>query len=326
MSTARGDERPVVPRGAMRRYLLALTAGGLLVLALIAATLGVLAARGSLPPPQFSNNLCLDEKLNFMHETPPVRPNLLVLGSSVAWRHFNSPAAVEAHAGLRPYNAGLCGASVAQTEAVVDWLESRLPTVERALLIASPVDFEDCAGDRVSRFDVAAADHFVFGGSWPARYYLRYFDPLTFAHNAYSIREHRSEINSFYTLNINGFGDGPIEPPRNRGLTYGKVDLDPACFAALGRIAKAQRVRNISFDVVVTPLNPEWRREFDADGSITDALDARIVEALAGTDATLLRVDVEPDAAAFFDAIHIRWSHTAEFTRALLSPAARVGL
>lgn len=284
--------------------------------------LAILSAQGVLPPPQFSNSLCMDEKLGAMRDTPPQEPNLLVVGSSVAWRHFNSPVAAKVQPGLRPYNAGLCGASIAQTQVVVAWMVDRLPSVQRVLLIASPRDFEGCAGEQTSRFDVAAADRFVFDGAWPLRYYLRYFDPPTFARNVHEIRENRGKLETFDALMINEFGDGPIEPPQGRGLLYGEVVLDPACFAALRGIAEALEEHKIAFDVAMTPLHPEWRRRFDADGQTTTAIDTGVEQALAGAGASLLRVDPQLDESAFFDAIHIRWSQTAEFTRALLYQGA----
>ncbi|WP_299360474.1 hypothetical protein [uncultured Paracoccus sp.] len=303
---------------SMRGYVLALVAGALLVLAGLGTTLAVLSARGTLPPPQFSNSLCMDEKLRAMRDSPPQDPDLLVVGSSVAWRHFNSPAAAAAQPGLRPYNAGLCGASIAQTEVVVDWLADRLSSVERILLIASPRDFENCGGDQPSRFDVAAVDRYVFQGAWPLRYYLRYFDPPTFARNVRAVRENRGNLQTFDALVFNEFGDGPIEPPQDRGLLYGDVTIDPVCYSALRRIAVGLDERDVQFDVAMTPLHPEWLRTFDGDGKTTGAIDSGIREASAGTGASLLRADPQLGPAAFFDAIHIRWSQTDEFTRALL--------
>lgn len=165
----------------------------LLMLGSMLGTLGVLSSYGSLPPPQFSNSICMDEKLGFMRRRPPVQPNLLVVGSSVSWRHFNSPVA--AAEGFRPYNAALCGASVSQTEEVTKWLTTRLPSVRHVVLVVSPIDLETCTPP-ASAFDIAVADNFVFGGAMPIRYYATYFDPITFVRNASSIGSRRKDISN----------------------------------------------------------------------------------------------------------------------------------
>ena len=48
------------------RYLAALAAGALGACALFYVLLFGLQASGNLPPPAFTNSLCIDEKLNFM--------------------------------------------------------------------------------------------------------------------------------------------------------------------------------------------------------------------------------------------------------------------
>lgn len=307
---------------AMRRYLLGMVAGAVIVLGLMAAGLLLLRANGALPPPQFSNNLCMDEKLGLMRADPPRDPNLLVVGSSVAWRHFNSPLAVALRPGIRPYNAGFCGAKIAQTERVTAWLTRRLPSVERVMLIASPIDFDQCSGDEPARFDVEAADKFVFGGAWPVRYYLEYFDPWTLAKNARRVSRERNDIASFNSLVQDRYGDGPIEPPQSRGLFYSEVKTaDPKCFAALRRTALALKAANTPFDVFVTPLNPDWVRIYASSRQTPAGLSRRIRAALAGTGARTHEAGVQPDQNAFFDAIHLRWSRTGPFTKAMLDQA-----
>jgi len=304
----------------MRRYMLAMIAGALLTFSALAATLILLKANDALPPPQFSNSVCIDEKLHSMRMGMPADPNLLVVGSSVAWRHFNSPAAIAAAPSLRPFNAGLCGAKMTQVHRVSDWLTERLPTVKHVLLIASPLDFEDCTKSDPSQFDVRDADAYIFGKASPARFYARYFDPVTLARNASVIRTSRSSMFAPEPLFQNSYGDAPNQPDRSRGLLYGAVKLDSACFAALRQTARTLERKGVSFDVTITPLHPAWVSRFGG-GAFATAFPDNIRASLAGTGAHYDATRHHPDPAAFYDAIHIRWSATAAYTRSVLAEA-----
>lgn len=312
-----GANRPPASAGAMRRYLLGLLLGGVLASLLLLGLFAVLSHRGILAPPQLSNNLCLDEKLTFMRDHPPANPNLLVVGSSVAWRHFNSPEAVRLDPSLRPYNAGLCGTNIAQTERVTTWLMGRFPSTKKVVLIASPIDFANCSDDAPSTFDVEVADRFVFERAEPYGFYLRYFDPGTLLFNSIGLRGKRTDPTSFESLVINAYGDGPLEPPQARELLYGAASFDPACFTALRRTAQ-EVGRRVPLTVALTPLHPLWSERFDPDGASKRKLEQGTRAALAGTGARLLTGPAFPEEA-FFDAIHLRWSRTPGFTRFLLS-------
>ncbi|MGN6374709.1 MAG: hypothetical protein ACTHMG_04040 [Sphingomonas sp.] len=308
----------------MQIYLLAMVAGALLTMGGLASTLLVLKAHDALPPPQFSNSLCIDEKIRSMREGMPTDPNLLVVGSSVAWRHFNSPAAIAAKPGVRPFNAGFCGAKMTEVKTITAWLTTRLPSVRHVLLIASPLDFEACTSGDPSQFNVFDADAYVFNHASPARYYARYFDPITLAGNARIVRQKRSSITAPDPLFQDRYGDAPNQPARSRGLFYGGVTPDPACFAALGETARILRRKDVTLDVTITPLHPEWVAQRGG-GAFTAQLDDAIRTSLAGTDARFEPTPYRPDARAFYDAIHIRWSATAAYTRALLAETRPLG-
>ena len=298
----------------MLSYLGGVMLGALVMLAALIYALVGLGAAGALPPPQFSNNLCIDEKLAGMRVAPPQRPDLLVIGSSVAWRHFNAPAALAVAPGLRPYNAGFCGARLDQTEKVARWLTGRLPTVRRVVLVASPFDFQGCSTHADSHFDVAAADRFVFDGASPARFYARYFDPVTLARNATSVGAARRDIGGPDPLVQDRFGDGPSEPRANRGLFYDRGEaFDPVCFAALHRMALALHRQGQALDVTITPLHPDWAARYG-----DPRLAAGVAAALQGTGARFHPAVHTPDVHSFYDAIHMRWSGTAAYTRALV--------
>lgn len=301
----------------MQRYLAGFALGAVLtVLSLVGALVGLRAA-DRLPPPQIANSLCIDEKLSGMRAHPPQEPNLLIVGSSVAWRHFNSPVAIATDPAIRPYNAGFCGAQISQSARVTAWLTQRLPSVRHIVLIASPFDFEACGFGETSRFDTGEADRFVFGHVSPAVFYARYFDPLTLASNARGIREDRASAASTSTLVQNRWGDGPAEPPVSRGLHYGDVrKLDAACFASLRGMARALEQRNIAFDVVLMPMQSEWSHRYGEPTLRT--LEHGTRSALTGTRGRLYASLIRLPSTAYFDAMHLRWSSTGPFTRALL--------
>lgn len=308
----------VAPRRYMRRYLLAMLAGAMLTAAFMGGIAAFLHSRNALPPPQISNSLCIDEKLRIMREQPPQSPNLLVIGSSVAWRHFNSSAAMAANASIRPYNAGLCGQSLAQTAQTAQWLLSRLPSVRHVMLLASPVDFQNCS-DGANTLNYADADGYVFGRKRAWRYYLRYFDPLTFLRNAYGLRSRRVNPNRFEALVIDRFGDGPMEPPQTRGMHYRELGpFDRSCLSSLSYLAQLTRGRDINMDVVLTPVSPEWIRTYDSQGLVLGQLHDAVGRTAKSSGARFVDMRDAFKQQHFVDAIHLRWSATARFTRAIL--------
>lgn len=314
-AAARGRAAPIRRRHPeMLSYLAGVVLGALVMLAVLVYALVGLSAAGALPPPQFSNTLCIDEKLAGMRVAPPRQPDLLVVGSSVAWRHFNTPAALAVAPGVRPYNAGFCGVRLDQTEQVARWLTQRLPSVHRVVLVASPFDFQGCAAHREAHFDVAEADRFVFEDASPARFYARFFDPVTLARNATTVRAARHDISGPDPLVQDRFGDGPSEPRTARGLFYdGGEALDPACFAALRRMALRLHARGQRLDVTITPLHPAWTMRYG-----DPRLDTQVAMALQGTGARFHPGVHTPQAGSFYDAIHLRWSGTAAYTQALM--------
>lgn len=319
LGSAEAASPAIAPRRYMRRYIVAMAIGAILMAAMMVGTAAFLHSRNALPPPQFSNSICIDEKLRIMREMPPQSPNLLVVGSSVAWRHFNSTAAMAFDASLRPYNAGLCGQAINQTTETTRWLLGRLPSVRHVMLLASPLDFEDCASE-ANNLNFSDVDAYVFGGQSAWRYYLRYFDPVTFLSNAHGLAARRSDAGSFGTLVIDRFGDGPMEPRHDRGMFYKEMGShDPACFAALGQLAALTGAQGQTLDVVLTPVSPDWVQLYDPERQKLGQLQDSIRRASKRSGIRFIDMhDAFSDEQQFVDAIHLRWSATAEFTRAIL--------
>lgn len=313
-SAREGGSRAVAP--ASRGYIVALVGAMVTTLAAFYLTLLALLATGNLPPPAFSNSLCIDEKLSFMREHPALSPNLLVIGSSVAWRHFDSAAVANNAQGIRPLNGAFCGLPANRSEYVASWLLDRHPTVRQVLMIAAPQDFAECSKKPAVVFDREDVDNFVYGGAsrWP--YYMRYFSPISLVGNARKIKNERTNLMVFTR-----FGDGPLNTTRAlETLGYGPPEpLESACFQALRSLAIRLQRDGRQFMVVTTPLHPDWKAQVDPDGTFFADFDARIRGALKATNARYWDADKEwkPARTAFTDAIHLRWSVAQDFSAAV---------
>ena len=222
----------------LRRYLVSVVAG---MSGALAAFYGaLLQTTDNLPPPAFSNSLCIDEKLSFMREHPAGSPNLLVIGSSVAWRHFDGATVAGQSKGIKPLNGAFCGLHANQSVFTAHWLLDRQLTVRQVVLIASPQDFSECSLHREAVFNRQDADDYVYGGASPWPYYLRYFSPVSLLGNARRVDDKRANRVKLDPLVFTAYGDGPLNTADSlHGLGYGRPEpLDPACFQALESLAQ----------------------------------------------------------------------------------------
>lgn len=313
---------PAVPSGL---YLACVLAGMFGALVAFYGALLVLQSTDNLPPPAFSNSLCLDEKLMFMREQPAGSPNLLVVGSSVAWRHFDgATVARQSKGSIRPINGGFCGLHANQSVFTANWLLDRLPTVQQVVMIASPQDFAECSVNRQAVFDRQDVDDYVYGGAsqWP--YYLRYFSPISLMGNARRVKGQRANQVELDPLVFTAYGDGPLNTAQSvEGLTnYGQPEpLDPVCFQALESLAQRLQKQGLAFTVVTTPLHPIWKAREDPSGAFINNFHLRLAKSLEGTNARYWNADSEWKTAntSFTDGIHMRWSAVQEFSVALTS-------
>jgi hypothetical protein len=299
----------------------AIVGGAITALALFCGFYGVLYVTGYLPPPPLSNNVCADEKLVFLRENPPVDPNFLVLGSSVAWRNINSEIIARKLPGTRPLNAGFCGMQVHQSAFIARWMIERWPSIDRALLVVSPLDYTSCKGTG-QVFDPIDAREFVFERRPMWSFYLRYFDPISLRRNIKRQAVDREESRKLKVeRSFTQYGDGPLDTNENRGLFYGPMpQMDQRCFAALRTFATELIEGGRSLMVVVTPIHPRWKSEYDRNGSFRNAFSSNLRRSLEGTGAQLWNADEAEilDSSAFTDAIHVRWSSAATLTTAIL--------
>jgi hypothetical protein len=304
-----------------RRYLAAILGGTVTALAAFCALYGALYMTGYLPPPPLSNNVCADEKLVFLRHNLPGDPNFLVVGSSVAWRNIDSDVIAREVSGARPLNGGFCGMQVHQSAFITDWMIDHWPSVQQVLLVVSPLDYGNCRGTG-QVFDPIDANKFVFEGDAIWGFYLRYFDPVSLNRNIRRQAQDRKEARRLKIVRgFTKYGDGPLDTNENRGLFYGPMSqTDAACFAALRSLATDLADQGRKFMVVATPMHPDWKATYDADGAFRARFSHDMEAALEGTGAQIWNADDAEmlDATAFTDAIHVRWSSAGRLTHEIL--------
>jgi hypothetical protein len=283
-----------------------------------------LRATDNLPPPIVANNLCTDEKLQWIGRNKPSSPpDLLVFGSSVAWRHFDGPKAVELGLAKNPYNLGFCGMNLGQTAFLMKYFLSKdnFRSPLRVVVIASPQDFEGCASPEQPVFPTREADEAIFSRSMGRlALYLQNIDFVPLVRNAWTIKANRRGAIAFEQLVFTRSGDGPLDTDETRGLVYKRITgFNRDCFSALRNIATQLSDQRVQFVLLLTPINPRWISEYDPHHATLNELRSRIAETLKGTsariwDASESKLFSEPD---FTDAVHLRWSAVGRLTAAI---------
>jgi len=309
-----------VPGRVRSRYLLSLFAGLFGALAIFCLTLFALNRTGNLPPPAFSNMSCVDEKLSFLRDNPIQSPNLLIIGSSVAWRHVDGHVLTEALPGVRPMNGAFCGLFANQSTYVGHWLLDRQPSIRSVVMIADPQDFAGCWRVPTAVLNREHVDPYVYENASPWGHYMRYFSPKSLARNALTVKAQRAGEIEWDPLVFNRFGDGPLVTSNTRELLYGRPEpLDASCFAALGKMSARLAQEGRELMVVSTPLHPQWKEKYDPDGTFLADFDKQIMETLNATGGTYWNADKDWDTpmSSFVDAVHLRWSVVQGFTAAL---------
>jgi hypothetical protein len=317
---------PAVSAG-WRLYLATFVATGAALLTMYLCLLTGLDRTGNLPPPAIVNSICTDEKIEWLRDHMPKQPNLLVVGSSVAWRNIDSAEIIRRNPAIRPFNGASCGLKANQTEFLTNYLLARFPSVQTVVMVAVPQDFDKCETMPTQFFDPAAVDAYAFERQWKYGFYLRYFDLVSLFRNATLIQGYRSGRLPFDTLIMTRFGDAPLYTDKDRGAYYGPFEgYDQSCFAALHRLAQTVTAGGRSLVVATGALDPDWVTRYDPDGRIGRELVSGVRAAVEGTGAQVWDGDRAFDGSRseFVDAIHLKWSAAHRYTT-LLSAALATG-
>jgi hypothetical protein len=272
------------------------------------------------PPPAFANSLCTDAKLEFLRESPPVKPTHLIVGSSISWRNIAAETIAERFPQARPLNGGFCGLQFNQTAFVTRFALERYPSVTDLLLVLDPKDMSACSTTRSAVFDTADVSAYL-SGAHDLIYYFRYFDLPALLSNAAVLKERKANMDEFNPLVFTPYGDGPLKTAVSRGLFYGAAPrIDPACRDALAAFARDIARSGRHLLVVTMPLHSNWSNQYDGEARVKDQLAGSIREALAGTPATFWDAWTEAPLAedSYIDAFHLRWSAARAFTHRLI--------
>lgn len=302
-------------------YLITLAVSALVALGAYYLFLFGLQKTGNLPPPAFTNVICADEKLEFLRARSPKSPTLLVIGSSVAWRHFDGGLFERIAPGTVPLNGAFCGFTANQNVFVANWLLDRNPTVRDVLMIVAPQDFDDCKTHKTEVFSREDADRFVYGQGSRWGLYLRYFSPGALLHNASTVREKRIDKNVTDSLMFDRYGSWPLENTVLQGLPYGLgydgvTAEDPVCFKAVDDLGLRLQREGRRLMIATSPLYPGWKTAYDPQGKLMTKLDAEMrrvpgAEFWNGDAANI----IQPHA--FWDALHMRWPAAQAYSKAL---------
>ena len=303
-------------------YLATVASAPMVFLSLVWLGLAAINHFNLLPPPQLTNNLCMDQKLAYLRAHLIRQPTILATGSSVTWRSFDSSAVLQATDGRAvPLNVAFCGLKINQTSFVTEYFVRRVPSIRAVVTILAPQDLTECAATNPRVFDPADVDDFVFRHGSEFAFYLKYFDPLTLIKNIFILHSMETGGHPLDTMRMNRFGDAPLDTDASRGLTYGALPpRDPVCLASLQKLAKDLNAEGRRLIVVTMPVNPVWKARYDPDGAVMRNTTHLIRRALAGSEAIFWDANhkfaMKP--SAFIDAIHIRWSAARTFSRALI--------
>lgn len=306
------------------KYPIAFLSSVFAVLMLLWTALTSLDSAGLLPPPQLTNNFCADVKLEFLRKHPIESPTVLAVGSSVTLRTLDGRAIQQASDDHRmPLNSAFCGLKINQTVFTAEYFLSRFPTIRDVVTIVAPQDLTECWFTPSRVFNPDDVDDYVFRRRWPFPLYLSYFDPLVLIKNVMILRAMKIGTMPLDAIKFDRYGSAPLYTAKNRpDLVYGPLPpLDPACFSALRGFARELAKSGRRLVIVSAPVNPEWKKLYDPDGSILHRLAAGIQTALAGTTSIFWDADsaVSIPRPAFTDAIHLHWPAAKRFSVELVA-------
>lgn len=333
MSPASAERNPNLRRSGSFPiiYSIAIFGSMAALIGLFGVSLAGLNYLGLLPPPQISNNFCLDSKLQYLREHRFESPIVLAVGSSVTWRSFDGNAVTQAsHGRDNTFNGAFCGLHMNQTVFVAHYFLAHYPTVRVVVTIVAPQDMTKCSKVRTQVFSRSDVDDYVYHRTWTFPLYLKYFDPSALFRNVAMMSAIRDGKLPFDLLANDRYGTAPLKTNLTKStLAYGALPpLDPTCFAALHNLAEILASEGRRLVVVTMPVNPEWTAHYDPRGKLMRVLATNIKAALAHTPAVFWDAEHEFSLKqhAFIDAIHIRWAAAKIFSRALVKAVAIVRL
>lgn len=273
-----------------------------------------------MPAPPITRLSAMDEKLRYIRRHPQLDPQILAIGSSIAWRQLDG-AVFDQMAGRSGafLNGGTAMLQIHQSREMLDFYLSHLRNVRSVLLLVGPPDFDDCSRAPAELMPAEDAAAYAFSELPEAYFYLRYFAPQRFIKAAATLPARQQPLVG--DLYLDQWGSGPLHVPAEmqRGLRYGVTRSDPACVDALLAMAGDLRQRNIALTVVFPPVHPEYRAQYPHVMAALCTTVMQLQPALAEGGVRLLQYQNDPRYTAedFFDAFHLQFPAVQRFSKEL---------
>jgi hypothetical protein len=258
----------------------------------------------NMPAPAVSQVEALDVKFRHLRNRPSLAPDVIAVGSSMTWRHFDGKE-FEAQSGLTFFNGGTSFLRIHQSRYLADFY-SNMYDAEFFVMLTSLPDFEDCTTIPANLFDRRDMQDYVAGTRPEWFYYLKYLALARYVRTGLRLPQRMEPLEG--DLWQDEYASGPLHVPE-MGLRYGRQDFDPECLEQLylmsDDLAKAGR----RFLVALIPVHPDYMEKYPETEERLNELHDDIQTALQrnGHDVVTLADSGTYSADDFFDAFHLQW-------------------
>ena len=301
----------------MRSYWFGNVAGVVAILGVMAGVIAYLSHIDRMPAPAMTLVQHLDEKLRYLRDHPELTPELVAVGSSIAWRQLDGRPFAERLGEGHVLNGASAFLQVHQTRFLTNFYADNLPQLQTVMVMLGPTDFKDCSSVSAELFNSDDASGYAFQRHASLIYYLKYFAPLTYLRRITTLQRKRAPLTG--EMWMDEYGSGPMQWTESmmRGLRYGAITLDKHCADALHHLVSDLITRGIRPVVIFPPIHPEYRQLFPQ--TITD-LKAVAEELRVSTSGKVQIIDIIEDSSRpedFFDAVHLQWSAVRQLSQTL---------
>lgn len=290
----------------MRGYFLGIAIGALTLPALlVGAQFALLQLRPmNMPAPALSQVEALDVKFRYMRNHQTLDPDVIAVGSSMTWRHFDGKN-FEAHSGLDFFNGGTSYLKIHQARYLANFYSDMYDANFYVMLTSLP-DFENCTTVPASLFDRGDVEDYVTGEKPEWFYYLKYLALTRYVRTGIELPQRMARLEG--DLWQDEYASGPLHIP-DLGLRYGRQDFDPECVQQLYGMSDDLAQAGRRFLVALIPVHPDYLEKYPETGKQLSALYDDIQKELRrnGHDVVMLSESTSYSADDFFDAFHLQW-------------------
>jgi hypothetical protein len=241
-----------------RRYVALAALAALLVVGAPALFFFWAYSQGRLVAPALSGNVCLDEKVRFLRNSPTKQCDVLVIGSSMALNNIDSEAMLKhLPLGTRLLNAGAYNMKISQTRALLECLLA-VYRPRSVILVCGLMDFNKTGPTPV--LDSPELIQFINGSSSWVLVLLRHFDLQYYVKWSFRILQSRSSRKDYFSVMFDAWGSIPLEisfpkvDERRWNLKVDPEQLDPAEYEEFARVADVVRNKGLSLICIQPPM------------------------------------------------------------------------